>query len=82
MEVMGEEIRSNGLETVGGTDEYEYLKDYLKYEDIKNLKFDEEVGAVLTGIDFAVTYTKIAMASFYIQKGCPWIVTNDDAFTM
>ena len=37
---------------------------------------------MITGIDFAVTYTKLSIASFYIQRGAKWVVTNEDAFTM
>jgi hypothetical protein len=38
----------------------------MTYEDIENYQFDPEVGAVITGIDYAVSYTKISLASFYI----------------
>ena len=37
---------------------------------------------MITGIDFNVSYSKIALASFYIQRGAKWIVTNEDAFTI
>ena len=85
MEPMGEEIRSNGLETIGGTlgdPQYDGPGNHFKYEDIGNYTMDPDVGAVICGIDFAVNYSKIAIASMYIQKGAKWIVTNDDAFTM
>jgi 4-nitrophenyl phosphatase len=82
MEPLGEEIRSHGLETIGGTNEAEFKDTHMKYSDIENYQLDPEVGAVITGIDFAVTYSKIAIASFYIQKGAKWIVTNEDGFTM
>jgi ribonucleotide monophosphatase NagD (HAD superfamily) len=83
-EACGDEIRSNGIETIGGTNGDQEFADgnHLNYEDIKDYKFDEEVGAVITGIDFNVTYSKIALASMYIQKGAKWIVTNEDGFTI
>lgn len=84
-EEMGEEIRSNGLATIGGTlgdKEWSDPAKPIKYEDIKDYKFDPEVGAVITGIDFAISYAKIFLASCYLQKGAKWIVTNDDEFTM
>ena len=39
MEPMGEEIRSHGIETIGGTNgDQEFLGDnYLRYEDIKDI---------------------------------------------
>ena len=84
MEPMGEEIRSHGIETVGGTNgDQEFSGEkYLRYEDIKDIQFDEEVGAVITGIDFNVSYSKIVLASLYIQRGAKWIVTDEDAFTI
>ena len=67
MEPMGEEIRSHGLETIGGTlGDQEYKDKHMTYEDIKDYKFDPDVGAVVTGIDYSVSYTKISLASFYI----------------
>lgn len=85
MEPMGDELRSNGLEVIGGTKgdpEHEKADDYFRYDEIKDTNFDPEVGAVIQGIDFAVTYSKLAIASIYIQRGAKWIVTNDDAYTM
>ena len=65
MEPMGEELRSNGLETIGGSDDPEF-KDGFCYEDLKDYKWDPDVGAVICGIDFKVSYAKIALASVYI----------------
>ena len=53
-----------------------------KYEEIKDYKFDDDVGAVVCGFDFAVNYRKISLASIYIQRGAKWICCNDDEFTM
>ena len=83
MKPMGEELRSHGLEVTGGTDEEkQYEGDYFTYEQIQKYPFDDDVGAVITGIDFKVDYSKLALASMYIQRGAKWIVTNEDAFTM
>ena len=76
---MGEEIRSAGLETISGDDTDGFIEgEHFKYEDIENFKPDPEVKAVITGLDFQVTYTKLAIASLYIQNGAKWIVTNED----
>ena len=37
---------------------------------------------MITGVDFRVNYSKIALASLYIQRCKKWIVTNEDAFTI
>ena len=83
---MGEELRSNGLMTSGGeTDDYlsKWTKDSsFWYEDIGKFEFDPEVGAVVVGLDFKVNYSKIAIASLYLEKGCKWVVCNDDKFTV
>lgn len=80
MEPMGEELRSNGLETIGGTDDPEF-KDGFRYEDLRNYEWDPEVSAVITGIDFNVSYAKICLASIYIQRTKMWICTNDDQWS-
>ena len=83
MEPMGDELRSNGLEVIGGTNgDPEYDDEHFSYEKIPDFKWDEDVGAVITGIDFKFNYSKIALASMYIQRCKKWIVTNEDAFTM
>lgn len=83
METMGEEIRSNGLETIGGSMDPEFTDPNkpIAYEDVRSYNFDPEVGAVITGIDFRLSYAKIILASCYIQKGAKWIVTNEDEYT-
>ena len=85
MEAMGEELRSNGLETIGGSKgnpEYDKEDCWFKYDDVANYPYDPEVKAVITGIDLKCNYSKIALASMYIQRGAKWIVTNEDAYTM
>ena len=34
--------------------------------------------AVVQGMDNQVTYSKLALASVYIQKGAKWVTTNED----
>lgn len=85
MDETGEELRSNGLETCGGTGgdpQFEKPGCYFNYEEIAKYPFDKDVGAVICGIDFKISYSKIALASMYIQRGAKFIVTNDDAYTM
>ena len=70
MEELGDELRSNGLEVIGGTNEVIEGIDkdlgYFSYECIEKYPWDTEVGAVVTGIDFMINYSKIALASMYI----------------
>ena len=47
---------------------------------MKNYKFDDDVKAVVCGIDYKISYSKILLASLYIQRGAKWIVTNQDEF--
>lgn len=50
MEPMGDELRSSGLEVIGGTKgdpEHEKSDDYFRYDEIKDYFFDPEVGAVI-----------------------------------
>lgn len=78
---LGEEIRSNGLETIGGTDDPTF-KDGFTYELLKDFKPDEDVGAVVSGLDFNMSYGKLTLASIYIQRGAKWVIPNTDEYTM
>ena len=67
MKYMGEELRSQGFETVGGDDwEGHEGEKYFSYEDMENYKPDPEIKAVITGFDQMVTYTKLCLASLQI----------------
>eukprot|EP01036_Dinobryon_divergens_P045287 gene45287-60488_t len=48
--------------------------------DFISYKLNPDVGAVVLGWDPSFSFTKLAIASKYIQNGCPFIVTNDDAY--
>jgi len=66
MESMGEELRSNGLETIGGSKgdpKYDEEDTWFSYEDVANYPYDPEIKAVITGIDLKVNYSKIVLAS-------------------
>ena len=80
-ERLGEEIRSHGLETVGGAD-WAQFRDGFRYEDLKDYAYDEEVGAVISGLDHTVSYAKLSLASIYIQRGAKWVISNTDEFTI
>jgi ribonucleotide monophosphatase NagD (HAD superfamily) len=52
-------------------------------EDFENYKLDPRVQAVVVGLDTKFTYSKLAIASLYINTGgAKFIATNDDAFDM
>lgn len=38
--------------------------------------------AVVVGLDTKYNYTKLALASLYIQEGAKFIATNDDPYDM
>jgi ribonucleotide monophosphatase NagD (HAD superfamily) len=50
-------------------------------EEFENYKLDPEIKAVVVGLDTQFTYTKLCLASLYINTGkAKFIATNDDAF--
>ena len=50
-------------------------------ETFESLKLDPEVGAVILGLDPEFTYSKLCLASLYInEQKCKFIVTNTDKF--
>ena len=69
MDDLGHELTSVGLETIGGTDEkFDNIsdKEYFSVDEIKSYPWDPEVGAVVTGMDFKNSFSKIVIASMYI----------------
>jgi hypothetical protein len=67
MDSMGEELRSSGFATIGGTSgDPEYQKVPFQYHEIKSYKFDDDVKAVVCGLDYKISYSKILLASLYI----------------
>ena len=50
-------------------------------EDFEKYPIDPDVGAVVVGLDTKYTYSKLSIASLYIQTaGAKFIATNDDAY--
>lgn len=42
---------------------------------------DPEVGAIITGYDFELSYNKLLVASLYLQTGVSWIVACEDEYS-
>ena len=50
-------------------------------EVFEEYELDKNVGAVVFGLDTEFTYSKLAIASLYVNElNCKLIVTNDDTF--
>ena len=75
------ELRAESLSYIGGTDPaYQRI---ITPEDYKNLAdgsaLDKSVGVVLCGLDFHLSYIKLAYAYHYItQLGAVFLATNSD----
>jgi 4-nitrophenyl phosphatase len=77
---METELRSVGLQVIGGTDPS--LRRDMTPEDFTSIAsgtaLDPSVGCVLAGLDFHVNYLKLALAGAYIQRGAHFLATNTD----
>ncbi|MCJ1355221.1 MAG: hypothetical protein MMC33_005212 [Icmadophila ericetorum] len=76
-----QELRAENLHYIGGTDP-SYRRDitpadYVSIADGSAL--DSTVGVVLCGLDFHLTYLKLALAYHYIQRGAHFLATNSDS---
>lgn len=76
MKPLKDELKSHGLEVV--EDNLDRFSSGISSEQLDQIKIDPEVGAVVQGLDQAITYAKLAVASLYIQSGAKWITTNED----
>ncbi|KAF4983215.1 hypothetical protein FZEAL_1318 [Fusarium zealandicum] len=76
-----QELESEGIPHVGGTDEA-YRRD-ITPEDFKGIAdgslLDPEVGLVLCGLDFHINYLKLAHAMHYVKRGAVFLATNTDS---
>ncbi|TVY86436.1 4-nitrophenylphosphatase [Lachnellula willkommii] len=75
------ELRSEGVEFVGGTDPAFRRditpEDYTKMADGSML--DENVGIVLAGLDFHINYLKLSIGYQYLARGAKFLATNTDS---
>lgn len=76
-----EELKSENVPYCGGTDPS--LRRDIEPEDYKKIAdgsmLDENVGVVLTGLDFHVNYLKLSLAFAYLRRGAVFLATNTDS---
>ena len=67
MDSITDELDALGIEHCGGLEKDSAYdeEDFFSYEKIPDYEF-EDVGAVVTGIDFTVNYSKLCLTSIYI----------------
>ncbi len=74
------ELKSEGVEFIGGTDPA-YRRD-ITPEDYTGIAdgslLDPNVGIVLAGLDFHVNYLKLSHAYHYLLRGAKFLATNTD----
>lgn len=74
-----EELEEVGINYVGGTDP-NLRKVEASEEDLASLKYDPSIGAVVCGLDFHITYFKIATALIQLQnEKTKFLATNIDS---
>ena len=79
MPALIEEFNSHGLHCIGGTSSLPQFDSHsVDYDELDDFDLDPEVGCVVQGLDQAINYSKLAIASKYIQKCGKWVVTNED----
>eukprot|EP00347_Sterkiella_histriomuscorum_P020427 403337848 len=87
MNSIRKELEFQGIESEGGEDmpifesNQDVEKKVMNIKDFENYSLDREVSAVVVGLDTKFTYSKLAIASMYIQThGAKFIATNGDAY--
>ncbi|KAJ9665539.1 p-nitrophenyl phosphatase [Coniosporium apollinis] len=75
------ELESENVPYVGGTDPS--LRRDITPEDFAAIAdgsmLDDDVGVVLSGLDFHVNYLKLAIAFAYLRRGAQFLATNTDS---
>ncbi|KAK4987998.1 p-nitrophenyl phosphatase [Elasticomyces elasticus] len=76
-----QELQSENVPYCGGTDAS--LRRDMQPEDYTNIAngsmLDENVGVVLTGLDFHVNYLKLSLGLAYLRNGAKFLATNTDS---
>ena len=76
------ELASVGLASIGGTDQA-YQKEVHSAEDLRGIAsgaaLDDDVGAVVVGMDSKFNYRKLCHAMHYLSRGAHFLATNTDA---
>lgn len=76
-----QELDSENVPYCGGTDPL--LRREMLPEDFENIAsgklLDDDVGVVLTGLDFHISYIKIALGMAYLRRGAKFLATNTDS---
>lgn len=76
-----QELDSENVPYCGGTDPS--LRREMAPEDYTNIAngsaLDDDVGVVLTGLDFHVNYLKLSLAFAYLRRGAVFLATNTDS---
>ncbi|GAB7358538.1 hypothetical protein MBLNU230_g2600t1 [Neophaeotheca triangularis] len=78
-----QELESENVPYCGGTDPS--LRRDMEPEDFKKIAsgdselLDPNVGIVLTGLDYHLSYLKIALGQAYIRRGAKFLATNTDS---
>ena len=76
-----QELASEGVSFIGGTDE-NFRRD-ITPADFKGIAdgslLDPEVGVVLCGLDFHINYLKLAHGLHYLKRGAKFLATNIDS---
>jgi ribonucleotide monophosphatase NagD (HAD superfamily) len=81
MNSIKKELEKVGISSVGGEDQEEYEISLSNFEKFDEYQLDPEIKAVIVGLDTKFTYSKLCIASLYIQTGgAKFIACNDDAY--
>ena len=73
-----DELKAVGLKVEGGPEENDATAQ--NSQEFLNLEINSDVGAVVCALDRRFNYAKLAKASLHLQRGCPMVCTNLDAY--
>lgn len=83
MKTIRDSLENEGIEVIGAEQHIVSPDVYFNETMYDNYELDQDIGAVVYGLDTSFTYQKLLLASLYIrEKNLPLVVTNDDRGTM
>ena len=81
MDPLKQELELAGLKVSGGQEACPFGGELINIEKFNNYAMDADVDLVLVGLDQNFNYTKLCLASLYIQTGkAAFVCTNEDHF--
>ncbi len=76
MQGVCDELKEMNIPYVWSTELHADMKEEMTVDEFGAINVDQDINAVISGIDYSFNFRKLAYGSLYIQKGAHFIASN------